>query len=255
MRLKDKVAIVTGGGNGIGREIALLFAQEGADVVIPDINEAGANETAEMVRRLGRKAKPMRTDVSVSDQVRSCIEGALDEFGSVDILFNNAGITVRKSILHTTDAEWRGLMGVNVDGVWFFCKHILEHFTKQGGGNIVNIASISAFTPSHNRAAYNASKGAVVSLTRALALDLADKNIRVNAVAPGLVATNMGQDLAKNEIYELGKYLTPMGRWAAPKEIADSVLFLASSESSYITGHILFVDGGLTAGNPIGKPC
>ncbi len=253
MRLKDKVAIVTGGGSGIGREIALLFAREGADVVIPDINEQGGTETAEMVVRLGRMALACSTDVVVPDQVRSCIKSALDVFGSVDILINNAGITVRKSILDTTDQEWHRVMDVNVGGVWYFSRYILDHFIERGGGNIVNIASISAFTPSHNRTAYNASKGAVVSLTRALALDFADKNIRVNAVAPGLVATNMGQDLAKSEIYELGKYLTPMGRWAAPKEIADAVLFLASSESSYITGQVLFVDGGITSGNPIGK--
>ena len=142
---------------------------------------------------------------------------------------------------------------MNLDGVWFYCRYVLPHFFTRGGGNIVNIASLGAFQASHNRAPYMASKGAVVSLTRALAIDLAEKNVRVNAVAPGLTETHLATRQARTEIFELGEHLTPMRRWAKPDEIAAGVLFLASDDASFITGAIISIDGGLLAGNPIGR--
>lgn len=254
MRFEGKVVMVTGGGSGIGRSVALKFAQEGASVAIPEINEANAIETAEAVKKLGRDALVVKTDVSSSTDVQRSIARALDRFGKVDILVNNAGINLRNEPQNFTDEEWRRIIGVNLDGVWFYCRYILPHFLARGGGNVVNIASVGAFQASHNRAPYMASKGAVVSLTRALAIDLAEKNVRVNAVAPGLTETHLATGQARIDIYQLGEYLTPMRRWAKPDEIAAGVLFLASDDASFITGEVLSIDGGLLAGNPIGRP-
>jgi meso-butanediol dehydrogenase / (S,S)-butanediol dehydrogenase / diacetyl reductase len=254
VRFEGKVVIVTGGSSGIGRSVALKFAQEGASVVIPDIDEAGAIETAEAVKKLGCDALAIKTDVSSSADVRQSIARTLERFREVDIVVNNAGINLRNEPQSFTDEEWHRVIGVNLDGVWFYCRYVLPHFLARGGGNIVNIASLGAFQASHNRAPYMASKGAVVSLTRALAIDLAEKNVRVNAVAPGLTETHLATGQARIDIFELGEYLTPMRRWAKPDEIAAGVLFLASDDASFITGAILSIDGGLLAGNPIGRP-
>ena len=254
MRFKDKVAIVTGAASGIGRATALRFAEEGANVAIPDINEQGANETADSIRQLGRQALAIKTDVSSSEQVRRSIAQTLQAFGQIDIVVNDAGINVRKSPHQFTDEEWRRVLGINLDGVWYYCRYVLDHFLERGRGNIVNIASVGAFQTSHNRVPYMASKGGVVSLTKALALDLADRNIRVNAVAPGCTDTGFATGADRDKIFAPCSFLTPMGRWAQPVEIANAVLFLASDEASYITGHILCVDGGMMAGNPLGRP-
>jgi NAD(P)-dependent dehydrogenase (short-subunit alcohol dehydrogenase family) len=246
--------LVTGGGSGIGRSVALGFAREGASVAIADIDDAGATETAGAIQGLGRRALVMRTDVSRSSDVQAAVARTLEGFGRIDILVNNAGINLRNEPQDFTDEEWHRVIDVNLHGVWYFCRAVLPHFLAKGAGNIVNIASVGAFQASHNRAPYMASKGAVVSLTKALAIDLAEKNIRVNAVAPGLTETRLATGQARIDIYELGNYLVPMRRWAQPDEIAAGVLFLASDEASFVTGTILPIDGGLLAGNPIGRP-
>ena len=254
MRLREKVAIVTGAGSGIGRATAVRFAEEGADVAISEIDREGAEQTAESIRELGRRALVTQTDVSRSEAVQAAIAKTLDTFGRIDIVVNNAGINLYKFPNEFTDEDWHRVIGVNLNGVWFNCRYVLDHFLARGQGNIVNIASIGAFQASHLREPYMASKGGVVALTRTLAIDLADRNIRVNAVAPGMTETEMTSWRVGGDQYALGQYLAPMGRWGRPREVADAVLFLASDESSYITGHVLCVDGGMIAGNRIGRP-
>ena len=254
MRLREKVAIVTGAGSGIGRATAVRLAEEGADVAISEIDREGAEQTAESIRELGRRALVTQTDVSRSEAVQAAIAKTLDTFGRIDIVVNNAGINLYKFPNEFTDEDWHRVIGVNLNGVWFNCRYVLDHFLARGQGNIVNIASIGAFQASHLREPYMASKGGVVALTRTLAIDLADRNIRVNAVAPGMTETEMTSWRVGGDQYALGQYLAPMGRWGRPREVADAVLFLASDESSYITGHVLCVDGGMIAGNRIGRP-
>lgn len=254
MRLKEKVAIITGAGSGIGQSIARRFAEEGADISIAEINEEGARETAESIRQLGRKVLVTETDVAVSEQVQASIAKTIETFGKIDILVNNAGMNIYKFPNEYTDDEWLKILGVNLNGVWFYCRYVLDHFLERGQGNIVNIASIGSFQASYKRAPYMSSKGAVMGLTKALATDLASKNIRVNAVAPGMTETNMTKWRVSGDQYDLGNYLIPMGRWGQPTEIANAALFLASDESSYVTGHLLAVDGGFLAGNKIGEP-
>ena len=254
MRLEEKVAIVTGAGSGIGQAIALRFAEEGADIAISEINEQTAGETAESIRQLGRQALVIKTDVSRSQEVQSSIAKTLGTFGRIDIVVNNAGINIYKFPNEFTDEDWHRVMGVNLNGVWFYCRYVLDHFLERGQGNIINIASIASFEASHKRTPYMTSKGGVASLTRALAIDLADRNIRVNAVAPGMTETKMTSWRVSSDQYALGDYLIPMGRWGLPREMANAAVFLASDESSYVTGHLLVVDGGMTAGNPVGRP-
>ena len=253
MRFKDKVVVVTGAGSGIGRAIALRFAEEGADVSIPDIAQDRAEKTAESVDMRGRRSLVVQTDVSDSAQVQKAIAETIEKLGKIDILVCNAGINVKKLPEEFTDEDWRKVLGTNLDGVWYCCRYVLPHFLDRGAGCIVNIASIGAYQTSYDRAPYMASKGGVVSLTKALALDLAERNIRVNAVAPGMTATGMSPVSRNPELDRMTRFLSPMRRWGEPEEVANAVLFLASDEASIITGTVLFADGGMTAGNQIGR--
>ena len=185
--------------------------------------------------------------------VRSAIDQAVKDLGHVDLVVNNAGINIRAPAHEMNDEDWHRVIDVNLHGPWYFCRYILRHFFERGSGNIVNIASVGAFEASHDRVPYMASKGAVASMTRALAIDLAEKNIRVNAVAPGMTASNLATPELKKEMDAITKFSTPMRRWAGSEEIAAAVAFLASDDASYITGHVLTVDGGMTVGNRIGR--
>jgi NAD(P)-dependent dehydrogenase (short-subunit alcohol dehydrogenase family) len=253
MRFTDKTAIVTGAGSGIGRAIACRLATECADIAIADINLEGAEETATQVRQLGRKACVVATDVADVTSVQTAISKTIDALGHIDILVNNAGINIRAPAHEMTDDQWHQVINVNLHGVWYFCRYMLPHFFERGGGNIVNIASIGAVEASHDRVPYMASKGAVASMSRALAIDLAERNIRVNAVSPGMTASNLATPELQKEMDAVTKVYTPMRRWAKSEEIAAAVAFLASDDASYITGHVLTVDGGMTAGNRIGR--
>jgi NAD(P)-dependent dehydrogenase (short-subunit alcohol dehydrogenase family) len=247
--LKNKVALITGGASGIGRATALLFAREGAAVSIVDADEAaGASAAAEVVTASGR-ALFVAADVTRAEDCRRAVAATVAAFGGLDILCNNAGIIRRADVLATTEAEWDRVMAVNVKSVFLMSREAIPHLAARGGGAIVNIASGWGLKGGPAAAAYCASKGAVVNLTRAMAIDHARQGIRVNAVCPGDTDTPM----LREEAAQLGRsdeeFLAaaadrPLGRYGRPEEIATAVLYLASEASSYVTGTTLVVDGG-----------
>jgi NAD(P)-dependent dehydrogenase (short-subunit alcohol dehydrogenase family) len=249
MRLKDKVAIITGGASGIGSATAEVFVREGAVVVIADRDAAVATETAE---RLGSRASAIAVDVGDGEAVRMLIDTVARREGRIDILFNNAGFGIVGNVVETSEADWNRLFQVNVTGVFLGCRHVIPVMQRQGGGVIVNTASTTSVSGIPNRAAYVASKGAVAALTRAMALDHVADNIRINAVAPGTVETPYFEKVFANapDAAALRRALEarqPMNRLGRPVEIANAVLFLASDEASFVTGTTLFADGGWTA--------
>ena len=251
MRLKDKVALITGGGSGIGRESALLFAREGAAVVIVDVNVQPAQETVALVERAGGRAAACTADVSKAVDCEQMVSFAETQFGKLDVLFNNAGIMHGKDddAISTDEAIWDLTMNVNAKGVFFGCKFGIPALRRAGGGSIINTASfvalMGAATP---QIAYTASKGAVLSLTRELAVLHARENIRVNALCPGPLRTKLLMDFLDTEEKRQRRLVhLPMGRFGEAKEIANAALFLASDESSYVAGTEFLVDGGITA--------
>lgn len=244
-RFKGRVTIVTGAGSGIGREIAIRFAKEGSNVVIPDTNLNGAQETARMIEEIGCKALPIQTDVSNPESVKEMVKKAVETFTKIDILVNNAGIVVRESLLETTDENWNKEMAVDLGGVAFCTKYVVKEMIKTGGGKVVNISStaglIGAVSP-----AYTAAKGGVISLTRVLAGEFAPYKINVNTICPGFTATPMNEPVRKMGLESILAKQIPQARWATAKEIASVAAFLASDEADHLTGVILPVDGGAT---------
>ena len=252
MRLADKVAIITGAGGGIGRATAILFAQEGAKVVVVDYVPQGGLETVEMITRNGGEAIFVETDVSKAAAVEKMVRTAVDTYGRIDILFNNAAITIPASVVDATEEVWDKTMEVDLKGVFLPSKYAIPHIIKGGGGSVINTASMCGLVASTNQAPYSAAKGGVIALTRQMAIDYAAHNIRVNSICPSEVRTpmflgfiNRAPDPEK-KMQELVARI-PLGRVAEPDEIAHAALFLASDESSYVTGVTLPVDGGLTA--------
>ena len=253
LRLEGKVEIVTGGDSGIGAATAALFAREGADVVLVDVREEG-QRVADDISKGGGRALFVSADVTQALECEAAVRAAVERFGRVDILFNNAGIVRRASVTHTTEEEWDRVLAVNVKSVFLMSKAAIPIMARAGGGVIVNTGSGWGLVGGRNAAAYCASKGAVVNLTRAMALDHAPDRIRVNCVCPGDTDTPMlreearqlGQDL---EAFLAGSASRPLGRTGRPEEIAQAVLFLASDASSFVTGSTLVVDGGGLAGS------
>ena len=255
MRLEGKAALVTGGGSGIGRATALLFAREGARVVVSDLREADALETADAVRSAGGQAATAAGDVSKSPDAAGMVRTAVRSYGRLDVLVNSAGISSRNALGEGADPEeiWDRVMDVNLKGSYLVSWHAVPEMERSGGGSIINLASIiglvgypagigGGFNP------YAPSKGGVVQLTRNLAVDLAAKGVRVNCICPGYVTTNLTRGLTEDpETLARLEGLHPMGRLGRPEEIAQAALFLASDESSYVTGAPLVVDGGYTA--------
>jgi meso-butanediol dehydrogenase / (S,S)-butanediol dehydrogenase / diacetyl reductase len=250
MRLRDKVTIITGGKSGIGLATARRFSQEGAKVVVADVRDA--QQEVETIAANGHEAMFVRTDVASESAVRELIRQAVGKYGRIDVLVNNAGIELAKSATDTNEEEWDRLMGVNLKGVFLCSKAAVAEMRRTGGGVIVNVASELGLVGAANIAAYCAAKGGVVQLTRAMAIDHAADNIRINCVCPGPIKTPLldriiesSADAEKERQITVEKTL--LNRLGQPEEIASVILFLASEESSYMTGSVVVADGGLTA--------
>lgn len=248
-RLQNKVAIVTGAGNGIGRAIASLFAAEGAHVFVTDVNGESAVAVTDALNAQGHKATAMTVDVSRGQDVSALFREVERAFGRADVVVNNAGLNVRADFRHLTDAEWEKIREVNLDGVVRIARDAFGLLKASGEGSLINISSIMGHRGLRQLAGYSATKGAVSALTRALAVEYAAYNIRVNTVAPGYIDTALTERFLKNPL--VSKALldkTPMRRFGTAEEIARAVLFFASADSLYVTGAELAVDGGMTAG-------
>ncbi len=252
-RLQGKVALITGGGSGIGEASAKLFADEGATIAIAELNAEGAERVADEIREAGGSAMVTSVDVTDNDSCAAAVDAVVDEFGRVDILVNSAGVGARRASDMTYEERWQFVIDVNLKGTVLMARHAVDQMKEQGSGAVVNIASIRGLigypdfiTDGFNP--YPHSKGGVVNATRDMALGLAKQNIRVNAVCPGFTHTEMTRGTWENpEMYDRIVALHPIGRFAEPIEIARAVLFLASDEASFVTGACLVIDGGFTA--------
>jgi NAD(P)-dependent dehydrogenase (short-subunit alcohol dehydrogenase family) len=248
MRLKDKVALITGGGSGVGRATSILFAKEGAKIVVVDIDANAGCETVDMVRQRGGDAVLALGDVGVEADIKKAVETGVSSFGKLNILYNNAAVLWRDKDLEVTrtdETTWDRVMAINVKGAVWVCKHGIPELIRQGGGSIVNIGSGTAlmgFTTAQD--AYTTSKGALISLTRSMAIVYAKDNIRANIIHPGPVDTPMQKEWDEETRKEISAWV-PLGRLASAEDIAYCGLFLASDESAYITGTEIVVDGGL----------
>jgi NAD(P)-dependent dehydrogenase (short-subunit alcohol dehydrogenase family) len=251
MRLKGKVAIITGGGSGMGRAASLMFAAEGAKIVVAEFNEAAGNETVALVKRAGGEATFVRADVSKESDAKAMVDHAVATYGRLDCLYNNAGIMPEDdhSVVDTSVEAWDRVMAVNVRGVFLGCKYAIPAMERSGGGSIINIASFVALMGCSNpQDAYTASKGAVLALTRSLAVQFAPKGIRSNAICPGPVETPLLMDwLVKDEeAKRIRLARNPTGRFGKVEEIVHMGIYLASDESRWTNGAQLVVDGGIT---------
>ncbi|GAB4461273.1 MAG: SDR family oxidoreductase [Anaerolineae bacterium] len=251
MRLKDRVALVTGGASGIGRAAAIRLAQEGAKVAIADINGAMGAEALQRVKDQGGEAIFIKADVSKVAETERIVAETVARFGRLDILVNNAAVMLEKTAVDTSEAEWDRITDTNLKGTFFCAKYAIMQFRRQGtGGNIVNMASVNSFFAEGGIAAYCMTKGGIAQLTRALAMDHSGEGIRVNAICPGWIETPMNANFFAlgPHIREQAGRLHAIGRTGQPEEVADAVVFLASDEASFITGSMLTVDGGFSAG-------
>ncbi len=242
-KLQDRVAIITGGASGIGASTAKLFVSEGAKVVLVDLNEEKGKAFQEELQAQGSEALFVKANITSEEEVANVFKETTNKFGKVDIVFNNAGIG-RVHSSHDLDySEWRNTVNVDLDGVFLVAREAIREMLESGGGTIVNTASMYGWVGSPGSAAYNAAKAGVINLTRSLALEYAEKNIRINALCPGFIDTPIIPEESKKEL----SAITPMKRLGKAEEMAKAVLFLASDDSSYMTGNSLTVDGGYTA--------
>ncbi|MDP4549880.1 glucose 1-dehydrogenase [Alkalihalobacillus macyae] len=246
MRLQDKVAIVTGGGGGIGRATALRFAREGAKVVVSDIHSESGEESVDQITKMGGESIFVRTDTSMEGDMKALVEECEKRYGGLDIFFNNAGVSNEEvKLVDISVDEWDRVVSINLKGVFMGMKYAIPAMEKRSGGAIVNTSSLLGFKGKKYMAPYNASKGGVITLTKNAALEYGGKNIRVNAVCPGVIDTNIvtpwKEDDRKWPIISKANALRRVGQ---PEEIANAVLFLVSDEASYVTGTSLLVDGG-----------
>jgi 3-oxoacyl-[acyl-carrier protein] reductase len=248
MDLSDRVAIVTGGGRGIGRAIALKLAEAGASITVNDIGDMGpAKEVAGEIRKLGQDSLVVAADISQAADVTSLIDAAVEKYGKVDILVNNAGITRDQLILRMSDDDWDKVLEVNLKSVFLCSKAVLRHMMRQRWGRIVNISSIVGLIGNPGQANYSSSKAGIIGLTRTIAKEVASRGITCNAIAPGFIDTPMTQQLPEERRQELMNQV-PLGFLGTPRDVAEAVAFLASEEARYITGQVLTVDGGISLG-------
>ena len=250
MKLEGKVAIVTGGATGIGRAAAIALAREGAKVAIGDVNRVDAENTVAEITKAGGEAIFVECDVGSDEDAKRLVDTTVSTFGKLDVLFNNAGINpMEGSVVDMSLDDWRRVFAINVDGIFFCSRHAVPELRRNGGGRIINTASPSSFRGWPANAAYIASKGAVMALTRAMAADHARENIRVNAIVPGLILTPLGnQFLAAQTDPEAVKAAVPVGRAGTPEDVAPLVVYLAGDESVFSSGAPFYVDGGELAG-------
>ena len=252
MRLDGKAGVITGAGSGMGRASAVLFAREGAGVIVADWNREWGEETAQMIQAAGGRAHFVPTDVSQEAQVRAMIHACLDHFGRLDFLYNNAAIDglhqgVENYVPEQTLEHWNYMLSINLGGVFLGCKYAIPEMAKRGGGSILSTASIAALQgtsyPVHT---YTAAKGAIVALTRALAVAYGPENVRVNVILPGAVRTNMSDNYENPDIRQFMENQAPLRRIGEPEDIAYCALYLACDESRFVTGQMFVVDGGVS---------
>jgi len=249
MRLADKVALITGAGSGMGREAAILFASEGARVAVIDVDEKGAKETTATITAAGGKAFAFKADVAQSAEVEAMVAATIDQFGTLNVVYNNAGIEGASEFLaQMKEADFDRVIAINLRGVWLGMKYTLPHLIKAGGGSIINTASIAGLVGLRAAAAYCAAKAGVIALTRVGALEYGRYNIRVNAICPGAIDTPMVQRVQGSGGLREGALnrISVLGRIGQPSEIAKTALFLASDDSSFATGAPFVIDGGWT---------
>ncbi|MHB8843509.1 MAG: 3-oxoacyl-[acyl-carrier-protein] reductase [Nitrospirota bacterium] len=244
MSLNGKIALVTGAAQGIGRDIALGLAKDGADVAICDVNLEAAQKTASDIEALGRKALALKANVAASADVTAMIDQVVEKFGRIDILVNNAGITRDGLILRMKDEDWDLVLSINLKGAFLCTKAALKHMTKQRSGTIINIASIVGAMGNAGQANYVASKAGLIGLTKTIAREYSNRNVTANAVAPGFIDTAMTQALTEQVRADLAKQI-PLGRLGSSEDVANAVRFLASPSAAYITGQVIHVNGGM----------
>ncbi len=243
--LSGQVALVTGAGRGLGRKISQFLATAGARVACVDISAELAAETVRLIQEAGGTAMALPCDVTDSQRVQAVVEEVVETWGGVHILVNNAGITRDGMLLRMKDEQWDAVLAINLRGTFLFTRAAARPMLKQQRGRIINIASVSGLMGNPGQANYSASKAGVIGFTRTVARELASRNITVNAVAPGFIATDMTASLGE-EVLERIRKETPLGRLGSPEDVAYAVLFLASEAAAFITGHVLTVDGGLS---------
>ena len=246
--LKGEKAIVTGGGQGLGKEMALALAEAGADVAVVQRHVEVAEKTAEEIRKLGRDSIAMKVDVSKAEDVKNMVEAVKDKFGKIDILINNAGIAQAIPALDMTEDDWDSMIDIHVKGTFLCSQMVARKMVEQKKGSIINIASMSGFIVNRpqGQAHYNTAKAAIAHLSKSLAMEWAKYNIRVNAIAPGYMMTDILVPFLRGKMGDEWLMMSPMGRFGEPYEIKGLALFLASKASSFVTGSVILIDGGYT---------